>query len=103
MWVFLAGFAGIVLCGGVGQLAKRVFLSGRKTSGRLIASTRWPLWCASVSVSIGLARGQGAGTLLRGTPVVFAAGLAGFYSYLVVKATYRTYRILRSRRAAASP
>ena len=33
----------------------------------------------------------------------FAAALAGLYAYLVVKATYRTFRILRARRADALP
>jgi hypothetical protein len=106
MWVFLAGVAGIivgsVLWLAVERLAKRIFLSGRKTMGRLIASARIPLVVTSVSFPQGMGAHLAARTLAFETFASFAAALVGFYLYLVGKATRRTYRILRDRRANAA-
>jgi hypothetical protein len=95
--------AGFGLLTAVGYVAKRVFLSGSKTLGRLIASTRWPVWITAVNAGIGSARHLSARTLAWQETLAFAAALLGIYSYVIVKATYRTHRILRSRRAGTLP
>jgi hypothetical protein len=60
MW-FLALVVGVVLAALLTHLAKRVFLSGRKTTGRLIAFVRWPAWFACVWWCFGLVRHEAAG------------------------------------------
>ena len=95
--VFVAAVAGIFAAGLVGKLARAVYRAGHRTTGRLIESVRWPLWCAAVSVVIGLTQHASAGTLLWQAPSSFGFGLAGCYAYVLTKATYRTARILRAR------
>jgi hypothetical protein len=102
MW-FLAVVAGIVAVSVVGLLAKRVFLAGRPTLGRVINFLRWPLWGASIRAAIGLARHETAWIVTWQALVFIGGGLAGQVTYLFGKATYRTYRILRQRRGNATP
>lgn len=93
----VAAVVGVIV---VESFVKRVFLSGRKTLARLVASTRWPLRVTLIVAADGKARHVPAHTLAWQEPAVFAAGLACVYGYVLVKATYRTYRILRARRAS---
>lgn len=101
MWL-LAVIAGMALLCAVGYLAKRVFRAGRGTLGRLIEMARWPLWFAAISVAIGLARHETAWILTWQAMATIGGGLAGQVTYLLSKATFRTYRILRQRRNRAT-
>ncbi len=102
MW-FLVLAAGMAVTGIAGHLAKRVFLSGRKTLGRLIEFVRWPVWGAWSYVTFGVARHEAAWTLAWLGLRLVAVGVAGRVAYLFARATYRTVRILRQRRAAETP
>jgi hypothetical protein len=78
-------------------------LSGRKTTGRLIAFVRWPAWFACVDWCYGLVGHEAAGTLCWQSLAAFGAGLGGRVSYLLVISTYRTARIWRQRPPRATP
>jgi len=99
--VFIAAVAAIFATFLVGKIAKAVFLASHRTAGRLIESVRWPLWCAAVLAILNLTQHVPAGTLLWQAPASLGLGLAGCYAYVLVKATYRTARILRARRNPA--
>jgi hypothetical protein len=101
MW-FLVLIAGLTVTAGAGWLARRVFLSGQKTLGRLVEFVRWPLWGAWIWVTFGVARHQAAWPLAWLGIRLVAVGVAGRTAYLLVKATYRTVRILRQRQAVGS-
>ena len=87
----------------LGDVAKRAFRSGRKILGRTSAVLRGPLGVMTVAAVLGKDRHVPAHILAWQEGGAFVGGLLCIFTYLLVKATVRTRRILRARRAGALP
>jgi len=101
MWfdAVLGGCAVVFLAG---NCAKFAYRRGWKTLGRLILLLRWPLLGVTVWTVIGKAHHYSQATMAWHDLWVIVGGVTGQLTYVLVKATYRTYRILRARRANVS-
>lgn len=80
--------------------AKLVYRRGWKTLGRLILLLRWPLWGVTVLTVIGKAKHYSQASMAWHDLWILVGGVTGQLAYVLVKATYRTCRILRARRAS---
>jgi hypothetical protein len=85
------------------RLAEFVYRGGRKTLGRFIRFLQFPLGLA-VSWSVaGAAWHHGDAAMAWSALRLIAGGVTGQCVWLVAKATVRTRRILRARRAGEVP
>ena len=101
MWfdAVLGGCAVVFLAG---NCAKFAYRRGWKTLGRLILLLQWPLLGVIVWTVIGKAHHYSQAAMAWHDLWVIVGGVTGQLTYVLVKATYRTYRILRARRANVS-